>query len=244
MCQQQRHVEHVLQGRGADDPRLGEQGTARRVAAGGDRDETACARPPAGRCARSSRGLPKLSRYSKTTAVCGSSFPPLQQVVRRTRLWRPRSRRSRRSRRPGPVRQVQDGQADSGPDCARPGDRPRWPGCTGAKVACIADPARVDSTPIDVGPTMRMPCERTNRVMSCPAARRAAASPGKSAVMTSTAPTLAARPSRERSPAYCPCSCGTATWLSSITHRKSLGEEVPAGCTASPAGARPSRCRL
>ena len=54
----------------------------------------------------------------------------------------------------------------SGPDWLDMATAPAG-GRTGAKVACIADPARADSTPIEVGPTMRMPCERTKRVISC-----------------------------------------------------------------------------
>ena len=34
---------------------------------------------------------------------------------------------------------------------------------------------------------------------------------------------------RLRSPSYWPCSCGTATWLSSMTSRKSFGEVVEQG---------------
>ena len=51
-------------------------------------------------------------------------------------------------------------------------------GRTGANVACSTDPAWADSKPIEVGPTMRMPWERTNRVMSRSAACRVSASPG------------------------------------------------------------------
>ena len=44
---------------------------------------------------------------------------------------------------------------------------------------------------------------------------------------------------RERSPSYWPCSCGTATWLSSSTTRKSSGKKSSSVCGGSP-GPRPS----
>ncbi len=114
-------------------------------------------RRPTRRAIGERRGLPNDSRYSRMTSRARVVLPVLEQVVAGdVGLVAHRDERSRR--RAELARDVEDRHARARRDCDDERRRCRRGGATGAKVAFRRTAGSVLRTPMQLGPTMRMPC--------------------------------------------------------------------------------------
>src|SRR5680860_757318 len=158
------------------------------------------------------RGLPKLSRYSRITSVsssasqyCSRSLPEMSALLpTEAKLDRPTPRRSAAARMARP----------SAPDWLEKATRPAG-GNTLLKVAFMRTASLPLSTPMQLGPTTRMPCARTTDMSSRSRAAPSAPASLKPAEMI----TAALQPMRA-------ASCTTSVTSGAGTHTRTISGTV------------------